>query len=493
MKHEAGRIGVAIPRAGASKWQGMMLEALGARGVAVKWDGPAPPHVPMPWRGLLEVERLLARPGTDLFARTGIQAASIDAVRPGMLVLPPGCQAPPELLSRLPLGALEFDALDPATVSGGALEGRMVWRRAGLAPRLACSTATCVQGPFPLGWAGPHLAKAALMPARLLARLDLQGEAVWDGLPEAGPTRGSFAPGAADWARFLAGLAGFGLKRAWLDLLHRRQWYLAVRPGDGDPRRAGFADEPFAPVIPPRGTGWADPFPFARDGRSWLFIEEIPGRGKGVISVMEMLPGGGFGAPRRVLEEPFHLSYPNVFEHEGRTYMVPETAQAGQVRLYRSEHFPGGWVLDRVLLDGVPGTDATFLEHGGEWWMFVNVRAPGGSSWDELHLYRSASRLGPYEPHPLNPVVSDVRRARPAGPVAVRDGRLFRPAQDSSGWYGRALAVMEITRLDRTGYEEVEAARLEPDLVPGSFCLHTLVAGGMLEIVDGQRFVPVWR
>ncbi|MFP5239389.1 MAG: hypothetical protein ACLGQW_06130, partial [Acidobacteriota bacterium] len=86
---------------------------------------------------------------------------------------------------------------------------------------------------------------------------------------------------------------------------------------------------------------------------------------------------------------------------------------------------------------------------------------------------------------------------------------LVRYGQDCSGWYGRALAVMEITRLDDGGYEEKPLARLEPGLIAGgSFCLHTFdalaadaLAGGSLaaeaqpglEVVDGQRRVLLWR
>ena len=509
MKQARIRFGVAIPATGARRWHQLLLDSLGDAGVAVQLsqadapapsgaDGPACPthEIPLPWRALLPLERLLARPKPDLLARVDIPAAPLAQARPDLLVLPPGTRPTPgsldALLRRLPWGVLEIDPVHPANFGPGVLTGRTLWRRFALSPRLACDTATCVPGPLPLSWTQAHLGKSALMPARMLARLKLDGEDYWRACPEA-PLLPPFSPGIGDWLGFLGRLARYGLTRAWEDIFHRRQWYLGIRPGDGDPLRPGFSTQPFQPLIPPGKTGWADPFLFGRDGRAWLFIEEIPFGKKGVLSVMEKLPDGGWSAPRRVLEEPFHLSYPNVFEHQGQMYMIPETAGAGQVRLYRATDFPGGWVLDRVLLEDAPGTDATLLEHDGAWWMFVNLRAPGGSSWDELHLFRGESRLGPFHPHPLNPVVSDVRRARPAGRIIRRGGRIFRPAQDCSWWYGRALAVMEITRLDETGYEERPAARLEPQLIAGSFCLHAFEAEGALEIVDGQRRAPLWR
>lgn len=485
-------VGVAVPPGEARQWHGLLLASLGEAGVAVDLGGACSSGVPSPWASLLLLGRLFSRPRPDLFANARVKPVPLELVRPDIVVLSPGQRIADELLSRFPLGAFEIEPIHPDLMGRGILEGRVLWRRAGCAPRLAASTATCAGGPFPLSWAGPHMAKMARMPARLLRRIALEGDSFWDSRPEIEPLP-QFSPGLGDWMRFLGDLAVFGLKRAWQDILHRRQWHLAVRPGNGDPLRPGFATEPFRPVYPPKGTGWVDPVVFAKDGRKWLFIEEIPGQGKGVLSVMELTAEGALSEPKRVLAEPFHLSYPMVFEHEGAVYMVPETAQAKQVRLYRATDFPGGWVLDRILLDGVSATDATFLEHGGSWWMFVNIREEGGSSWDELHLYRGESRFGPFHPHPLNPVVSDVRRARPAGPFIKRGERLFRPAQDCSGWYGRALSVMEVVRLDEHGYEEREATRLEPGLIPGSFCLHTLESEGTLEIVDGQRLVPIWR
>ena len=54
----------------------------------------------------------------------------------------------------------------------------------------------------------------------------------------------------------------------------------------------------------------------------------------------------------------------------------------------------------------------------------------------------------------MNPIVSDVRRARPAGRVLSRDGELIRPSQDCSGRYGRAVAFNRIVRLTPTEFGE---------------------------------------
>ena len=49
-----------------------------------------------------------------------------------------------------------------------------------------------------------------------------------------------------------------------------------------------------------------------------------------------------------VLEENFHLSFPFVFEDSGNLYMIPETAENQQIRLYECISFPEKWVLKTI-------------------------------------------------------------------------------------------------------------------------------------------------
>ena len=44
-----------------------------------------------------------------------------------------------------------------------------------------------------------------------------------------------------------------------------------------------------------------------------------------------------------VLDEPFHLSYPQVFQWQGAWYMTVESAGARRVSLYRATDFPLRW------------------------------------------------------------------------------------------------------------------------------------------------------
>ena len=344
-----------------------------------------------------------------------------------------------------------------------------VWVRRRGRERVVAATISGVR-PYALTVAPNQIRwKLAGTVARALAHLDGPAPARPEPPPvaPAGPARGLWLP--ARWAR-----AG------WIRFAHRRPWRLRVR-ATGPVLQGGWARG--APVSQAAGHLYADPFLFERDGRVHLFCEEVTRGGRlGVISHLEL--GAGAGAPQPVLRAAHHLSYPFLLEHGGEVLMVPESAGAGRVELFRATAFPTGWELDCVLLDGVALADATLLEHEGRWWLFGTVAEPGASLLDELHLHSAPDLRGPWTAHPANPVVSDARVARPAGPFLRRGGRLVRPAQDGSRRYGGALVLQEVLELTPERYAERTLERLEPAALPGARAVHHYCRAGGYEAVD---------
>jgi hypothetical protein len=267
-------------------------------------------------------------------------------------------------------------------------------------------------------------------------------------------------------------------------LLFRRPWSVRVRRREQVPT-AGWSREQRL-VRFERGRLYADPFLFEHEGRHHLFCEEVPpGQGRAVISHTELHADGSVAeAPRCVLSRPYHLSYPFVFAREGEVFMIPESSAAERVELYRAVEFPLEWELDSVLIDRIDAADATLLEHDGRLWLFAGVAAADASSLDELHLFSANELRGPWRAHPRNPVVSDARRARPAGAVQRWGSRLVRPGQDGSRRYGGSIAFCEIDLLSESDYAEHEIARLDPADVGGARATHTYASDGAFEAID---------
>lgn len=258
------------------------------------------------------------------------------------------------------------------------------------------------------------------------------------------------------------------------------QWQLAYRMG-GD-----RMDQNGLQRLAPSHTGfWADPFIAEKDGRKFIFFEELsPVTTRGHIAAIEIFSDGRLGEPINVLTRDYHLSYPFLFEYEDSLYMVPECAESGRVEVFRCEEFPQRWESHTVLLDGVRAFDPTLIEHDGMWWMFITMQHDGNSVNDELHLFFATSPFDEWTPHPLNPVKLDVRSARPAGAIFRDNGKLLRPAQDCSGRYGRAISIQEVRCMTPEKYEEVELRRISADWAIGAHATHTINQASGVTIYD---------
>jgi len=210
--------------------------------------------------------------------------------------------------------------------------------------------------------------------------------------------------------RELCGYLAFKFRR----LCFEHQWCVAVRPRIIGPDAFNLRD--FYVLTPSRDRFYADPFVTEREGRSYLFFEElIFAKRKGVISCIEFDERGFLGSPSVVLEAKHHLSYPFLFEWERHTYMLPESHNSGRIELYRAVEFPIRWEYAGSLMDNVRAVDATIFQHQGRFWMFFGGAKKDGNTDCELFLYHANTPMGPWIAHPRNPVVSDISRARPAG------------------------------------------------------------------------------
>jgi len=244
---------------------------------------------------------------------------------------------------------------------------------------------------------------------------------------------------------------------------------------------------------PVSGTYLADPFGVEVGGTLHILCEEFDYRvGRGAICHLERSESGETSPPRRVLESPFHMSYPFLFEHRGGVYCVPETARGREVAVFQALERPGRWRKVATLLGGIAAIDNTVFEHGGLWWLMCTDATRGPDS--HLMIWHSNSPFGPWQPHHLNPVKTDLRSSRPGGTPFVHRGALYRPAQDCSRTYGARIVINRIVALSPREFEEESVAWVEPDR-KGSYPdgLHTLSAVGPFTLVDGFRFDIVGR
>jgi len=264
-----------------------------------------------------------------------------------------------------------------------------------------------------------------------------------------------------------------------------RQWFLAIRKRS--PERSFDNTLEYHIVRPPMDRFYADPFLVKRNGTNYLFFEDYRySEGRALISCAEVGSEGTLSEPVEVLRRPYHLSYPFLFEHDGHMYMIPETRQNHTVELYREDDFPTRWSLAAVLLKDIFAVDATLHHADGKFWLFVGLSNGKYSNCDELGLFYAESLCGPWRPHRNNPVISDVRRARPAGALFYHDGKLIRPSQDCAKAYGYALCFSEIIVLNEMEYIEIPVGRISPEWASNNLGTHTYSRTDDFEVIDGN-------
>ncbi len=287
------------------------------------------------------------------------------------------------------------------------------------------------------------------------------------------------------YGRLLLLKAADKARQVWVNRFWRDQWIMLYTFSSG----LSLSLRHYRRLLPPADRAWADPVAFERDGRHYIFFEEIlSATNRGHISVMELGRDGTASEPRRVLERPYHLSYPFLFEHEGTLYMMPESGENRTIELYRCTEFPHRWEFVHNVMEGVRAYDATLLHRDGRWWLFVTlVETEGSSSWDELFIFSADSPLSrTWTPHAGNPVISDCRNARPAGPIFEHRGAFYRPSQDSSGRYGRGFNLCRIDRLDGESYREEIVSQALPEWDSDLVATHTFSRSGALHVIDAQ-------
>ncbi|MBN3582527.1 hypothetical protein JYB64_09005 [Algoriphagus aestuarii] len=226
----------------------------------------------------------------------------------------------------------------------------------------------------------------------------------------------------------------------------------------------------------------ADPFAHTFNGKEYLFVEEFDKASQiGRISYVEKINAKIQITP--VIEEEWHLSYPFIFELENTIFMIPEAAHSEKVYLYKAIDFPLKWQR-KIALFPKEAYDPTLVKKDGLFWLFVNQKSHDAcSSFDELYLYWCTDLKNPtWNPHPQNPIVSDVTSARPAGKPFQENWKWFRPAQDSGLRYGHQVQIQEIVTWSKEEYQEKTIQTITP--ASGFLGIHTFNKTGQSAWID---------
>ncbi|HTZ21965.1 MAG TPA: hypothetical protein VMC06_13860 [Opitutaceae bacterium] len=221
-------------------------------------------------------------------------------------------------------------------------------------------------------------------------------------------------------------------------------------------------------VRAPRGSYYADPFPWMHEGQPWLFVEEFRyWENAGRLVALPLTDEAVARVARPLRVAGGHLSFPFLFEHGGELFLLPESSQARTVDLYGCEQFPDRWRLRRRLLADVDAADSILVRHADRWWLFTAVRDRGAQP-RHLAIFHTDDLLaGEWQPHPVN--AGKLYADRPYGTgrcaggiVRLADGTLLRPVHWNQRHYGEGTRLMRIAALTPDVFSESEFTNEHP-------------------------------
>ena len=232
-------------------------------------------------------------------------------------------------------------------------------------------------------------------------------------------------------------------------------------------------------------TYYADPFVISTAKDTYIFFESYNyKKGKGSICVA--LQSEKFKQHHETLCEPFHLSYPFVFQDNGTVYCLPEANESNRLTLYRFNEKELILEKDSVLMENIRAIDPTLYFKDGKWNLFLGLQKYSNI---KLFRYLSNDLRGPYETYYNNPIKTDCQNARMAGAFFTDGETLIRPGQESIRYYGTAVRLNEVQVLSDDYYSESQIIRIEPfNECHFKHGLHTLNGNETMTVIDGKRF-----
>lgn len=186
----------------------------------------------------------------------------------------------------------------------------------------------------------------------------------------------------------------------------------------------------------PKGIWIADPTLYTVDGEHYLFVEVYEEKKEKAAIGYYHFENNQPVYKGIIIENSYHMSYPNVFKYDGVHYMIPESSANDSISLYRSEHFPDKWTKAADLIKGEKFVDSTVVSN--EKGLFILSYRVAKSGWELVEFSLDMENYCLKEESVIH---YDTNVGRPAGYIFDVNKR---PAQDSRKKYGENLLVYEV-------------------------------------------------
>ncbi len=180
----------------------------------------------------------------------------------------------------------------------------------------------------------------------------------------------------------------------------------------------------------------ADPF-FIKERDTFYLFVELKGEENANIALLTSADGNNYNYKGVVLDEDFHLSYPQVFKYNEEFYMIPESVGSNQVLLYKTNNFPFNWFISDTLISNRRLKDPTIL-------LSENLNLIVGMDDHSQQLYFTADSLTANWKQVEGAKKYWGDESRPGGRFFNYKGDWFLPMQNASKGYGTGISLYKL-------------------------------------------------
>ncbi|MCI8748624.1 MAG: hypothetical protein HFH67_12290 [Lachnospiraceae bacterium] len=197
-------------------------------------------------------------------------------------------------------------------------------------------------------------------------------------------------------------------------------------------------------VIKNNWDSWsADPFIFIWNDDIYIFAEVWKySAGKGAIGYCKWDgEKKKFSRWKIVIQEKFHLSYPNIFIYKDQIMLCPESSGNGEIYLYTAVAFPEQWEKYCILSSEGKFLDTTFLRYSESKNLGVTYEVRGSK--EILRIFKISHGKAVFENE--EKIRQTSNKMRPGGNFIIEENRIYRVCQLGEPYYGRGIIIKEFS------------------------------------------------
>ena len=262
-------------------------------------------------------------------------------------------------------------------------------------------------------------------------------------------------------------------------------WYIGIRKAELGAILHDYKT-PFH-ILKLNKNGWtADPFLFVKNGDIYIFGEYYDYRlGRGIIAYAK------YNEKTRQINdwepaivEPYHLSFPYIYEKDGDVYIIPESNHANCLCRYKAIEFPRKWKKS-IIDKGHRLADTALFSIDNQSYGYTLQRKMSDPYIYESKIFIDKNECIEY----IDGYYNDDPSTRRLGGAFFESGNsLVKVAQDCSHFYGEALVFSNFYK-NENGFQEEILLRLSPEMLVFDRSIepcgiHTYNAAGGYEIID---------